>query len=550
MRTRHGPRCVVIWLLVCSGVVAAEPPGEAPPAGAAPVAPLVGDEVPTDGVPPTSSVPPPSGVVEDGTIDDGSLLRLSLADTLRMALEANLTLKGEAFNAPIAYQGWIAEDATFDTLLTAGFELARNEQPSTSAFFGDQIRTTNVGGSVTATRQFRSGGSASLIFRADRLDTTQLLTDINPSWTNTITGEIRHPLLRGQGTVVQTELRKAANNIAAAQAGFEAQAEQTLVTVAEAYWELAFAQRNLESLRKSESVAAKLLEDVQSRERAGVATPLDTAQARAGLKRRSSDRLAADGARRDTSDRLLALIRPFSACELSETEIIAIDDLMLADDRVGLHTQNELIRMGVRGRPEIRALRADIANRGLDQVAARDSIRPQLDLVGRVGSTGLRGDAGDSLIDMATGENIIASLGVEFSVFLGQRAAKARWRAAGWARRQTVLRLREQENVIVLDVRLALRSLRTAEAVLAASQEEVNAAQETLDGELLRLAEGKSTPFRVLELEDDLSLARTRVARAAANARRAEARVWRSVGSLTQRHGGRLPRFPACVRCR
>lgn len=478
-------------------------------------------------------------------------LELTLRDALERALGADLALSRQRLGLPVAHQRWIEADAGFDRLLTAGVELRRDEQPSTSTFFGsDAIRTTTTSLYGGVSRRLRTGGEVSLMYRADRIDTSRLLTTINPAWQQGIDVGFRVPLGRGAGWIAEVDLRRAQNGMAAARADEHAAGEQLLLAVMRAYWELAYTQRDLEARWASEAVAAELLADVQARIDAEVATPLDAAEARAGLERRRSDRYRAAQAREDAADQLLAYVRPFRDGS-TPPEVVATDDpAAAAITEVGADvTVGRLVAMALAGRPELRALAADVATRGLDVKEAQDALRPDLDLIGSASTVGFRTDLDRSLRDMAAGEALSMALGVEFSLYVGQRAAKARWRAAGWARQQSALRMRQLENEIVVEVRRAHRALATAKAVRAASEAEVLAAAEALEGERQRLKESKSTPFRVLEKEDELTAAQTRRSRALVDARVAEAGLWRAVGALSDRLGLALPSWPSCVRC-
>ena len=91
---------------------------------------------------------------------------------------------------------------------------------------------------------------------------------------------------------------------------------------------------------------------------------------------------------------------------------------------------------------------------------------------------------------------------------------------------------------------------RTAAGQLKAADAEVAAGLEALVGERLRLEQGKSTPFRVLQKEQDLTDARARFGRAAADLRTAEAGLWRAVGALADRLGVDAEHWKSCDTCR
>jgi outer membrane protein TolC len=516
------------------------------PAPVRPPPPVVEDVVPAD--PQVGDMPdmPSNGAPLDVAVPSDTALALSLQEALQLALRSNLDLEAGRYNAPIAYQRYRAADAAFDTLLTANLDVSRNETPSTFSFTGSgEIVEDGLNASYGFQRRLRRGGSIAYLLRADRLDSSSPVAAVNPAYQPRASVEMTRPLLRGAGDVALSDLRRAQNGVEAACAGFEADVEALLLRVVEAYWELVYADVLIDAREKSLQVATELLDDANSRMEAEVGTPLDVAEARAGVERRRSEVLQAQSARGTIEDRLLALMMPFGTERMNGTRLHPTDGLAaLPASRPSLSQTEQYVRMAWQGRPELRGTRADIASRGVDVHEAYDAIRPQLDLRGSVGATGLDSAPFRSIEDVITGRAISASIGIQFSMFVGQRAARSNWRAAAWARRQAQLRHRELQNQIVVQVRGALREFDTASAQLMAGEAEVQAAEEGAQGERDKLEQGKSTPFLVLQREDDLTGARTRVGRAKTDLRLAEARLWRSLGQLGQNLGVKSPRLP------
>jgi outer membrane protein TolC len=478
----------------------------------------------------------------------GRVVRLTLDQSLRMGVASNLTLQAGAFDPCLARAVFDVEVAAFDTLLTAGVSYSHTETPSTSAFFGRDV-VTEDGWRIESgvQRRLATGGTVSFLYRADRLTTDSAFVTRNPSWTQSATVEATHPLLRGAGERAIAEIRRARNGVAVASENQRALVERVLLDVATAYWELVYAQEQVLSLRKAENVAGELLHDADARLEARVGTPLDVAEARAGLEQRRGERITAEGAREAAADRLRMLILPFGSSAENGVGIVAVDDAHL--DRGHAPGGGDLERhfqAALATRPEVRASLADLANRRIDVGIAADAVKPQLDLVARASDASLAGGLSDSLGDLFRGEALSLSIGVEFSMYIGRRAARANQRLAEWARRQAVLRHKELENQILGEVRAGARDVETARAREAAGAAEVQAADEGLQGERDRLGQGKSTPFRVLEKEQAVTDARTRAARAAADMRIAEARFWRALGMLAQTYGVRTE--PGSVR--
>lgn len=481
-------------------------------------------------------------------LSKSNVLQLSLRKALTMGAEANLGILERSYDAPIAWQGRIAADAIFDTLLTAGVTASHDEVPSTNVFFGTGvIDSDTVDGQVGASKLLRSGGSISLLYRADRIRTNNPFATVNPAYSNGLSVEASQPLLRGAGDIALADLRRAQNNVVLAKAGYRTEVEATLLRIAELYWELVFTDANLDARRKSEEVARNLLGDANSRLKAEVGTPLDVAEARAGVERRRSETLEAENLRETAEDRLLQLILPFGPEVRQAVRILPTDKPAAAPERLPTRAEEQrYVDLALTGRPEIQGAKAEIASAGIDVRVAQDAVRPQLDVIGRLATDGLDAQFGDSFEDIVRGRAVSGTIGLQFSLFLGQRGARATWLAASWRRRQALLRRKEVDNGIVVQVRAALRDLDTARGQLAAGQSEVRAATEGLRGEGLKLDNGKSTPFQVLQKEDDLTAARTRESRAAADLSIAEARLYRAVGNLAATFGIDAAKWKAC----
>jgi len=480
------------------------------------------------------------------------VLHFSLHDVVKLAAEANLGLLAGSYEAPIAFQGMIAADANFDTLLTAAVDASRNETPVTNIFQGSgELLDRRVNASTGVTRNLRGGGTAALLYRADRLNTNNPFAALNPSWIQGVSAEVSQPLLRGAGDIALADIRRAQNSVAAARAGYDAQVQDTLLAVVTAYWDLVFSIENLAARMQAEEGARELPSDANARLAAEVGTPLDVAEARAGVERRVSEVLQSENLRATVQDQLLSLILPFAANTRTNVRILPKDRSLF--DYAGLPVPSDekrYVQLALTGRPELRRQKADIATRGVDVVVAHNSIRPQLDVRGSIGTQGLGVGYAGSFSDVVDGRAISGAIGLEFSLSLGQRAARASWMGAAWRRRQSVITYKEIENQVIVEVRLALRDIQTARGQVAAGRAEVKAAQENVDGERLRLEQGKSTPFNVLLKVNELTDAQTRLGRAAADVRQAESRLWRSVGTLVDRLGVDVNRWKPCADCR
>ncbi len=479
---------------------------------------------------------PPS---PEGVLNRGPVREITLLEAIQMALRSNLDLQAGRVDPRMAAAGYEAERAVFDPLLSGEFNYQHNETPSTSSFFGRPVVTENVfNASAGVSQMLPSGGTVGFLYRADFFKTDSSFITFSPTHTNTVGFQASQPLLRGAGDVVLSNIRTAHNDVVAARENLRTLRENTVLQVVNAYWDLVRLQEELKAFSKSEKTAAELLRDAGARLDAKVGTPLDVAEAEAGVEARRGTRITAEGALSRQQDLLRTLIMPFTPDDATGIRFVATDDVERATTRDISPAQiQSYVDLALSRRPEIHATKAQLANRDIDVTVAANAILPQLDVVGSIGTTGLEGSLGGAFTNMTQAQGVNGAVGLKFSMFIGQRAARSRFRLSQWARRQIVIRYKQLENGIVQQVRDGVRVTATARAVLETAKAQVTAAEEDLRGEGQKLLQGKSTPFDVLLKEDSLTAARLRLATAGTELRKAEAGLWRAVGMLGETLG-------------
>lgn len=544
------PGLLVAALLVGLGAPRAARADDVPPpvGPAAPAAPGTTDPTSPPAapapMPPGTTLPGGSGLAGAGdAAGAGPELRLSLAEAERLGAARNLELLAGAYDPAIAERGIDAADGAFDTLLTAGLEGGRRESLANVSFTGtDVTREDYVTATAGVERRFRNGGRLSAVFSADRLKSNSAVVDRNPAWTTGVSVEYAQPLLRGAGDVAMADVRRARAAARAADHGLDALTDVVLLRIETAYWNLAFLRAQVAARRKAEELAENLVRDTGTRFEARVATVLDVADAKSGLEARRGDRIFAEGEAAKAEDELRALILPHTL-GTPAARLVPTDDprTVPASEVLDPRDVERYLTQAVRARPDLLAARASLETQDVDVAVAQDDLRPQLDLVARLSVDGLDGGFGGALEETASGQATTGTLGLNFSLYLGRRSAHARLCMAVWARSQAAIRVREQENRVVQEVRAALTDLATSTARRTTALGELEAAREALDGEQRKEKNGESTPFRVLEKEEQVTQAVTREGRAAADVRIATARLWKALGMLRTTRGVARP---------
>jgi outer membrane protein TolC len=197
-----------------------------------------------------------------------------------------------------------------------------------------------------------------------------------------------------------------------------------------------------------------------------------------------------------------------------------------------------------------------VAQRSREVEAAyyRYQRKPRLDLSATYGFSGtggdlvIRDDAGNVVatvpgglsdaVDQVTGGDFPGwSVGLELGIPIQNRDARARATIAELAVDQGRTGIDQVRQLVTTEVRLAVRGVETASQELESARVSVRLQTANLDAERKKFTNGLSTSFQILQVEEDLTNARSREVRAVTGYRRALVEYNRAIGKLIERSG-------------
>jgi outer membrane protein TolC len=492
-----------------------------------------------------------------GAMDEGR--PLTLEEAIVMALEQNEAIVIERESLAAAEAGMSGARGAYDPVLELSGGWRRATAPVNTAFSGapaGQAAPTieSVGAGAAVRQLLPTGGTVVVSTDAARDTTDGAFSLLSPAYGTRVGIEVRQPLLRDRATdPARSSIRVAASQHEGAAAGLRRVISDTVTAAERAYWTLVAARREIEVRDEAVRLAAEQLEETRLRVENGAAPETEIAQPRAELERRRGELFAAREAasRADSALKLLILgesdgtawSRAFVPTDGPAIEVVPVD--------VGKAMQSALA-----SRPELQEAEAQRESRRAAAALARDAVRPALDLVAsydRFGLAGSQNPAGTSIpglpavlpagMDGSWGRSFgmlddgrfdDARFGVEFSIPLGNRAARAGASIAGSAERQAdadLARARKEVQAEILDATAALDTAgQRIEAARAARQ----AAEVQLAAERDRYAAGLSTNFLVLTRQNDLSGARLDEIAALTDYRKARVDMARASGTLLE----------------
>lgn len=462
-------------------------------------------------------------------------IRLSLDEAVALAVSNNQDLNVSVNSAEASRYVLFSNTGIFDPLVEAEVFRAHDEQPAASQLVGATVQesdTTDASAQITQLAPW--GGRYSLGFAANRTATNSTFFFVNPAYSAGLTFSFTQPLLRNFGRdATDWLIRISRNSRDVSYQNFVRSVQATVNAVEQAYWDLAYAIRNLEVKREARALAADLNRITRIRIDVGSLAPIDIVQTEVGVATAEQDIIIAESLIGDAEDRLKRLLS-FDAASWS-LRIIPTDEVRVEEATISLE---EGITRALAQRPEIVGAAYNVDSDRIRYDFWRNQTRPALDFVGSYGSSGLGGttvirdDEGNVISRTAGGfgdafEQVIDRdfnnwrIGLRFSYPIFNRQARGERGAALFRWEASKADLTALEQTVLFEVRKAARDAETARRSIAARAKSRELAERNLDAERKKFENGMTTSFQVSEIQTDLSVARTEELQALAIYRRA-----------------------------
>lgn len=425
---------------------------------------------------------------------------IRLADAIATALQHSDVVRvmdgGAVFVSPSTAYDVAAREAdrdaayaTFDPKISAGYIGSKINEPP-SSFFGPGIsqQTRRDEGQFTAALSslMQTGATASLSYAPPlgylfipNGDTSLF----NPIYSAAIVAEARQPLLRGAGLEVnRAPLRIAQLRLEQSTWELKQAVLAQVRSVEEAYWDLQSAYILLQAVDSVIPLAEEAVRIERERLASEMAIRADVARAQVQLAQFRQQRIRYEAAARDRENRLRNLIG-----------LPAVDGGRLVPVDPPRQLRPELdadaaLAAALGNRPDLVQRRLSLRIRELECLVAQNNLKPQVDLQALYRANGVGQQLDDAIHQAGILDYTDWTLGMTFSMPLGNRAAKAAWRAkeAQLARERALLR----ETVRNLGYRISdlIRESTSAWDQYEQTRERVAACQEWLQASRVRFA--------------------------------------------------------------
>lgn len=458
---------------------------------------------------------------------------MSLQDCIQQALAHNLDVQIERYNPKIslydlnaAYDGW---DPTFN--------ISGQHNYNASAGGFNPSSTNPIPARITRSDSFSSdiGGTLPMGLKYDLYgninDTTS--TSSSESSSGSVGVTLTQPLLKNFWVdSTRLNIRVAKNRLKYSEQGLRQQIINTATAVANAYYELVYARENVNVEQEALQLAQTQLQQDQQRSQIGTIAELDVQQDQAQVAQSRANLIAAQYTFSVDENNLKNLLTDnYQAWH--DTDIQPSEALGATLEAFNLQ---DSWNQGMSDRPDLLQARLDAERQGIQLKYDRNQLFPELDLVGSYGFNGAGSEYDGTIDQYGRGNRPFYSYGAQLSMPLGNMGARNNYKASKATLQQVLLTLKQTEQNVMVQIDNAVKNAESKYQSVEATKQARIYAEAALDAEQKKYNVGKSTTFTVLQLQNNLTAARSQEIRALADYNEALANLAQQEGSTLERY--------------
>ncbi len=510
---------------------------------------------------------------------------LTLKEAIVLALENNKDIEVSRQNVRIAEFDLRAATGFYEPRFVGTSLYERTTTPNVSVFSDVRSITQDslVGNAGVQGSVRRFGTTYEANFSNQRVSSGNPLSLLSPQYNSSLNFNIVQPLLRGRGIdQPRRTIEIAKRNLSLTDTQFRQRSIEIITNVQRAYWDLTFALRNLQVQRDGVRDAKQQLEHNKRLVDEGVLAPVDIIASETQVANFEQNVYTALEEVGRAENNLKNLISQNRNEAIWSESVIPTDSVELNVPRTSL---SEALTLALENRPEIEVNNVQRDINEIDRKFFRDQTKPQIDLVAGYSSSGISGTPNPDALDIFSNtqtqqkineligavnptlppnqqispllippsQNVPPELtgnyfssvtdifanryptyrvGLQFNLpFRGNETAKAQFGKSLVQGEQIQTQREQLEQLIQVDVRNALQSVRTSEARLRSAAISRENSEKQYDSERRKLEEGQSDIYSVLERQTALMNARSTELRAQTELNKAIAELQRATGN-------------------
>ncbi len=280
-----------------------------------------------------------------------------------------------------------------------------------------------------------------------------------------------------------------------------------------AYYNLIFARQNVQVEEAAVQLAEETMREDEQRVKVGALAPLDEKQAESQAASAQSDLLTAQTALALQENVLKGLLA-FRLGEWTGVKPVPSEQLLAVPENPDVQ---ECWRAGLEKRPDLLQAKVSVEKQHVTIKYNFNQLFPELDVLGSYGRNATTTTFSDNLETIRQGTFLFYSYGLSLTVPLGNSGARYNYKSAKAGLQQLLLQLKKVESTIVLAIDNDVKTVRSDLLKVDSTRKARLYAEEAQQAEQTKLEHGKSTSFIVLQLQNNLTAARSAEIRALAD---------------------------------
>ena len=453
-------------------------------------------------------------------MDEMKFINLTLKDSLIIALNSNYDIRIAKMDPTIKENDIKVAKSEFDPLLSVTGESEDSEEASNSGVL------VGIGGTATDFRRdtntlnatletlIATGATVTMEFDVSQefVDPVSSFTLNNPVAESEVTAKFTQPILKNAGIFYnRSNIHIARNDKKRSILELKETAIEVINDTQKAYWELVKSIEELRVRRKSLERAEDLLKKNKIQVEVGTLAPIELLVAEEGVTSQIEGVVVAENDIKNKEDDLKQIMNLSNNALLSDVSIAPLDRASFQVHNISLQ---ESIETALRNRPEVYEQGLDIENARITVMQQKNQLLPQLDFEAGIRYQGLAGNKGNA-IDKALSQDFQSEFySITFEIPLGNREARNNYSKAKLEERKTIFNSRKVRQQIVVEVRKAVRQIKTNAERIKASKKAKELSQERLSAEEKKFKVGRSTSLEVIRAQADLAVSEGRVTNA------------------------------------
>lgn len=453
----------------------------------------------------------------------GPVLRLSMEEAIRLALENNLSLKVERMNPELSDLAIEQAKAAWTPNLTAAMNNSSRTSPISGFFSGatDKLTNQSFSANVGANQLLPWGANYNVTWDTSRTESNSIYSTPNPAKAANLGFSFTQPLLRNMKVDgARQQLVVSRMNREISDIDFRQSLLTTIRSVKYAYWNVKAGVAALQVARQSLDLAKESLRNNRSKVEIGTMAPIDVVEAEAEVARRTEAVITAEATVKRTEDALRTLILNTKAADYWATGFDLTEQPTIEPTTVDVEAA---VKTALEKRTDLQQARKNLAISATTITYQRNQTLPDLNAVVGYGLSGQGGRKlnqvgfppvtigeinegfGTMMNRLLSNEFHNWSFQVQFSYPIGNGAAEASLARTKIQVAQSEVQLQNLELQVATGVRDVARNVQTNQLRLASTQATRKLMERRVEAEQKKFAAGLSTNFLVFQAQRDLA---------------------------------------------